>query len=93
MAAGLGGGSSDAAAALIAANRVWNLDWPTDRLSEVAGELGSDVPFFLAQVRRCAKVAVNAFGRLPASGGSTLSLSVRPTVYRPPTFTGSVCRP
>jgi 4-diphosphocytidyl-2-C-methyl-D-erythritol kinase len=46
-AAGLGGGSSDAAAALVAANLVWNLGWPADRLSQLAGEVGSDVPFFL----------------------------------------------
>ena len=46
-AAGLGGGSSDAAAALIAANLAWGLDWPIDRLAELAGEIGSDVPFFL----------------------------------------------
>jgi 4-diphosphocytidyl-2-C-methyl-D-erythritol kinase len=46
-AAGLGGGSSDAAAALIAANLVWNLGWPADRLSRLAAEIGSDVPFFL----------------------------------------------
>lgn len=46
-AAGLGGGSSDAAAALLAANAVWNLGWNTPALAEVAGELGSDVPFFL----------------------------------------------
>ncbi|MCC7084701.1 MAG: 4-(cytidine 5'-diphospho)-2-C-methyl-D-erythritol kinase [Pirellulales bacterium] len=47
-AAGLGGGSSDAAATLVAANCVWNLSWPLDRLTEVAAQLGSDVPFFLA---------------------------------------------
>jgi 4-diphosphocytidyl-2-C-methyl-D-erythritol kinase len=47
MAAGLGGGSSDAAAALVAANLVWKLDWTTEQLAEVAAELGSDVPFFL----------------------------------------------
>jgi 4-diphosphocytidyl-2-C-methyl-D-erythritol kinase len=47
-AAGLGGGSSDAAAALVAANAGWGLDWSLSRLSELAGELGSDVPFFLA---------------------------------------------
>ncbi len=46
-AAGLGGGSSDAAAALVAANRAWKLDWPADRLSQMAAEVGSDVPFFL----------------------------------------------
>jgi 4-diphosphocytidyl-2-C-methyl-D-erythritol kinase len=47
MTAGLAGGSADAAAALAAANIAWNLNWPIDRLSEVAAELGSDVPFLL----------------------------------------------
>ena len=46
-AAGLGGGSSDAAAALVAANEAWNLGLSRDRLAAVAAELGSDVPFFL----------------------------------------------
>ncbi len=48
-AAGLGGGSSDAAAALLAANAVWNLGWTAHALAEVAAELGSDVPFFLGR--------------------------------------------
>lgn len=47
-AAGLGGGSSDAAAALLAANAVWNISWTRTRLAEIAAELGSDVPFFLS---------------------------------------------
>ncbi|MCL4205671.1 MAG: 4-(cytidine 5'-diphospho)-2-C-methyl-D-erythritol kinase [Pirellulaceae bacterium] len=47
VSAGLGGASSDAAAALTAANRLWRLDWPRERLSEVAAAVGSDVPFFL----------------------------------------------
>lgn len=46
-AAGLGGASSDAAAALVGANRVWQLGLSVDRLAELAAELGSDVPFFL----------------------------------------------
>ena len=46
-AAGLGGGSSDAAAALLAANMGWNLKWSRERLAKLAAELGSDVPFFL----------------------------------------------
>ena len=46
-AAGLGGGSSDAAAALVAANEAWRLGWSLDQLARVAAELGSDVPFFL----------------------------------------------
>jgi 4-diphosphocytidyl-2-C-methyl-D-erythritol kinase len=46
--AGLGGGSSDAAAALVLANSAWGLNYPVDRLSALAAQLGSDVPFFLA---------------------------------------------
>jgi 4-diphosphocytidyl-2-C-methyl-D-erythritol kinase len=47
LAAGLGGGSSDAAAALAAANRAWGLNLPGRELADLAGQLGSDVPFFL----------------------------------------------
>lgn len=46
--AGLGGGSSDAATALMLANAAWRIDYPTAKLSELAAQLGSDVPFFLA---------------------------------------------
>lgn len=46
-AAGLGGASSDAAAALVAANLGWNLGWSHKQLAELATEIGSDVPFFL----------------------------------------------
>ncbi len=44
VAAGLGGGSADAAAALRLLNRFWRLDWPLERLAEVAVPLGADVP-------------------------------------------------
>ncbi len=47
IAAGLGGGSSDAAAALVAANLGWHLGWPRSELEKLAAELGSDIPFFL----------------------------------------------
>lgn len=45
--AGLGGASSDAAAALVAGCKLWNLKIPREQLLDVAAELGSDVPFFL----------------------------------------------
>lgn len=46
--AGLGGGSSDAAAVLLGLKKLWRLDWlsPAD-LKKAAASLGSDVPFFL----------------------------------------------
>jgi 4-diphosphocytidyl-2-C-methyl-D-erythritol kinase len=46
--AGLAGGSSDAAAALVGLNQLWNMDLPPATLLELAAELGSDVPFCLA---------------------------------------------
>src|SRR4030043_1892880 len=45
--AGLGGGSSDAAATLSALNRLWNLKLTISDLIEPAARLGSDVPFFI----------------------------------------------
>lgn len=45
--AGLGGGSSDAAATLLALNKLWKLGLKTPDLLKLAGELGSDVPFFI----------------------------------------------
>ena len=47
VAMGLGGGSSDAAATLLALNRLWDLGMKTEELASVAAEVGSDVPFFL----------------------------------------------
>ena len=47
VAAGLGGGSSDAAATIVALNRLWNLQLSLTEQRRQAAALGSDVPFFL----------------------------------------------
>jgi 4-diphosphocytidyl-2-C-methyl-D-erythritol kinase len=47
VAAGLGGGSSDAAAVLRGLNELWGLGLPGEALVDMAARLGSDVPFFI----------------------------------------------
>jgi len=47
VAAGLGGGSSDAACTLAGLNKLWGLGLTEDELAGVAAGVGSDVPFFV----------------------------------------------
>ena len=47
MGGGLGGGSSDAAAVLMALNQLWGVHWSQDRLASLGAKLGADVPFFI----------------------------------------------
>ena len=67
-AAGLGGGSSDAAAALNLCNRLWKLGLTNKDLLPLAARLGADVPFFL--------MGGSAFGE-----GKGEVLSVAPAPY------------
>jgi len=76
--AGMGGASSDAAAALVAANECWGLKWSRDRLAALAAELGSDVPFFL--VAGTAVCRGRGEQVLPVEGVKPLSF----VVVRPP---------
>lgn len=48
MAAGLAGGSTDAASTLVGLNRLWGLGLPVPELWDMASALGSDIPFFLS---------------------------------------------
>ncbi len=90
VAAGLGGGSADAAAVLAGLNRLWGLRWPRVRLSALGASLGMDVPFFLwggaaLATGRGEVVAPVAAGALalvlvsPASGLSTAEVYARVT--------------
>ena len=65
---GLGGASSDAAAALLLGNIGWGLELSLDELQELAAELGSDVPLFFANglaVCRGRGEKVSPLGYLP----------------------------
>lgn len=53
--AGLGGGSSDAATALMVANDMWNVGWSTDELVSFAAPFGADIPCFIFGQASCAK--------------------------------------
>jgi len=80
-ASGFGGASSDAAATLLAANQAWGLQLSLDQLTEVAAELGSDVPFFLhsGQMGSGQAVATGRGEKIEAISGKRLFLVlVRP---------------
>ena len=47
VAGGMGGGSADAAATLLACDALWNSGFSRDELAKMAAELGADVPFAL----------------------------------------------
>jgi 4-diphosphocytidyl-2-C-methyl-D-erythritol kinase len=93
-AAGLGGASADAAAALVAANRAWKLGWPCDQLAEVAAEIGSDVPFFLRSKRGGAAICRGRGERIEAVPACRLHLVVaRPPVGLRTAAVYGACRP
>ncbi len=74
VAAGLGGGSSDAAATLVGLNRLWGLRWRRERLVELGVKLGMDVPFFLGRGRALGTSRGEVLSSLPGVGGYAMVL-------------------
>ena len=74
--AGLGGGSSDAAATLKALNILWGLGLDIDELLPLASRLGSDVPFFLRGGTAVAEGRGEVLIPLPPSAEQWLILAV-----------------
>ncbi|MGC2331908.1 MAG: 4-(cytidine 5'-diphospho)-2-C-methyl-D-erythritol kinase [Candidatus Acidiferrales bacterium] len=72
VARGLGGGSSDAAAALIGMLRLTKAKVPLPRLMEIAAGLGADVPFFLFGGRALAVNRGDEIYPLPDSPARTI---------------------
>ncbi len=70
LGSGLGGGSSDAAAMLLACNDLFDLRLPIEQLQELASRLGSDVPFFL----RHRSAVIEGFGETIAASGEPADL-------------------
>ena len=90
VAAGLGGGSADAAAALRLLDRFWGLGWPEARLVELAARLGADVPACVVS-RTCFGTGTGeTLGAWPVVLGGTPVLLVNPRVAVPtgPVFAG-----
>lgn len=66
VSAGLGGGSSDAAAVLRGLNRLWALNLPVEELAALGATIGSDVPFCVYNTTALAKGRGERIKRLPA---------------------------
>jgi len=80
VAAGLGGGSADAAAALRLLNRLWGLNWPLDRLAALAEPLGADVPVCVYSQTRFGAGKGEALSAWPHNPAGTPVLLVNPRV-------------
>jgi len=78
VAAGLGGGSSDAAAVLRGLDLLWGLRQPRGSLVEIAGELGSDPPFFVVAGTALARGRGEAVDALPDAAAPDLLLATPP---------------
>ncbi len=63
--AGLAGGSTDAAAALMAVNRLWDLKISSEEVLETGSELGADVPFCIEGGTCLAKGKGDVLSKLP----------------------------
>lgn len=79
MAAGLAGGSSDAAAALFGLNHLWRLGLTLAELRDIAARLGSDIPFFL-----CGATAAICRGRGEIIEPQSLPLGLHFVIAKPP---------
>ncbi len=69
VAAGLGGGSADAAAVLVGVDALFDIGAPRDTLVDVAAALGSDVPFMLSGGTALGTGRGQSLERLPALSG------------------------
>ena len=91
IAAGLGGGSSDAATALEGLNQLWGLNVDRQTLIEFGAQLGSDVAFFLHNLPFAVATGRGEFCRPAAASGKLVQVLVVPNAHlsTPEIFKGS----
>jgi 4-diphosphocytidyl-2-C-methyl-D-erythritol kinase len=82
VAAGFGGGSSDAAAVLRGLNDLWDARQPRDNLVEIAGEIGSDPPFFVVCGTAMASGRGDRIEALPDAVAPPIVLATPPAEHR-----------
>lgn len=74
VAAGLAGGSSNAAAMLIGLNHLWNLNYTTGQLEMIGAKIGADVPFCLRGGTLLASGIGNIFEEIKSFAGRHILL-------------------
>ncbi len=76
--AGLGGGSSDAAGALLLCSRWWGMELSIERMAELGSRLGADVPFFLYGGTARGRGRGELIERLPFIGEAPILIGIPP---------------
>ncbi len=89
FAAGLGSGSTDAAATLAGLNKLWGLGLSGEKLMDLAARLGSDVPFFLHGGTVLAQGRGEKLTPLPAVS-KTLMVLLKPSIEPVPNKTAQL---
>jgi 4-diphosphocytidyl-2-C-methyl-D-erythritol kinase len=91
LAAGMGGGSSDAAATIVGLDRLWGTDLGADRLREMGAAIGSDVPFFIGNVYAIAEGRGERIR--PLEGAPELSLLlINPRIFVSTAWAYTACQ-
>lgn len=80
VAAGLAGGSSDAAAAIFAANKLWKIGMNSKEMADIGQQIGADVPFCLEGGTALAEGIGEKITRLPPVKGVYIVLA-KPPIY------------
>lgn len=88
-AAGLGGASSNAAAAIVAGNEIWKLGWSDESVHRLAGDMGSDVPFFLKQTMALCTGRGELIRSIDAPASTFLVIAKPPVGLSTPTVYGN----